>query len=506
MSDNKRIAKNTIFLYFRSFLIMAVGLYSSRVILQVLGVEDYGLYSAVGSIVVMFSFINGTLSAGTSRFLTFELGKNDEENLKKTFSAAFAMHLILAGLLCVLMETVGLWFLNNKIEIPEGRTFAANVVYQLSILTCMFSLTQVPYSACIIAHEKMSIYAYVGIAEVVFKLALVFVLLYVPFSDNLIAYAIILAVWSIGLQIFYRNYCYRRFFESHLTLVKDKKIYKNMLSYSLWDFVGSFCAHGNSQGLNILINMFFGVAVNAARAVAYQVESAITQLTNNFMTAVQPQIVKSYAQKNTDRFFELIFEAGKYSYYLLFLVSLPVFLEAEYILSLWLVEVPEYTVMFLKFAVAYQLFRIPMRSVVQGVHATGNIKYLNLTSGCYSAGTFLLAIYIAFKLGAPVWSCFIVQGFNGIILTHFELNSLYRNIKFNRLKYYTEVFLRSWCVTALASIPAIISVLYMEQSFLRLIITTGCAITFSLIGIYYLGITKEMRIKITNAIKAKIGR
>ena len=257
MGENKRIAKNTIYLYFRSFLMMAIGIYSSRVILQALGIDDYGLYGAIGSMVAMFTMINGVLAVGTSRFLTFELGRNDKEKLKKTFSASFAMHVAMAIILLILLETVGLWFVNSRMNIPDGREFAANIVYQLSVLSCMLSLTQVPYSACIIAHEKMDIYAYVGIAEVSFKLLLVFLLLYSPFSDNLIAYSIIIACWSIALQVWYRFYCYRHFEESHLTVVKDKTIYKSMLSYSMWDFVGQFCATGNGQGINILINMFF---------------------------------------------------------------------------------------------------------------------------------------------------------------------------------------------------------------------------------------------------------
>lgn len=423
VGSNKTIAKNSIFLYIRSFLIMAVSLYSSRIILEALGIDDYGLYGAIGSVVAMFIMINGVLSAGTSRFLTFELGKGDNERLKKTFSASFILHICLAFILFILLETIGLWFVNHKLNIPEGRNYAANVVYQLSILTSVFSLTQVPYTASIIAHEKMTVYAYVGIAEVTFKLALVFLLLYIPFTDNLIAYAFILALWTIGLQIWYRYYCHKHFEECHLKIVKDKDIYKNMLSYSAWDFIGQFCVTGNSQGLNILLNMFFGVTINAARAVAYQVETAITQFSTNFLTAVNPQITKSYAQGDTNRFFQLITESSKFSFYLLFMLSLPAFLEAPYILKLWLVEVPETSVSFLRFALFYGVFRIVTRPIITGTHATGNIKYLNLTSGLYSAGTFLLLTYIAYKLGAPYWACFLVQAFNGVILTIFEFKS-----------------------------------------------------------------------------------
>lgn len=501
MSENTRIAKNTIYLYLRSFLMMAISLYTSRVVLEALGVSDYGLCGAVGSIVAMFTILNGVLAAGSSRFLTFELGQNNTERLKKTFSASFAMHAGMALFLFVLFETVGLWFVNYKMNIPEGREFAANVVYQLSVLTCIFSLTQVPYNACIIAHEKMSIYAYVGLAEAVFKLALVLCLLYIPFVDNLIAYAIIIALWSVLLQIFYRFYCYRHFPESHLTICRDKSIYKGMLSYSLWDLVGQFCATGNTQGLNILINIFFGVVVNAARALAYMVENVVLQFSGNFMTAVNPQIVKSYAKGDIKRFFQLIYEAGKYSYYLLFLITLPIFLETDYILSLWLVEVPDYTVLFLRCVMAISLFRVIDRPLISGVHATGNVKILNLTSGVYSAGTFLPVVYILYKCGLPVWWCFVVQGINGCVCVLLQIRALYLNVKFNVWDYICNVYGHTIIVTVLASIIPALFVLLMHEGFLRLVITCVLCLLFTLMSVYFVGINHEMRVKVNSYLR-----
>ena len=493
-SANKRIAKNTIFLYSRSLLTMAISIFSSRIILQALGVDDYGLYGAIGSIVTMFSIINNTLAVGTSRFLTFELGKGDDEKLKKTFSAAFAMHVAMAVALFILLETIGLWFLNNRMQIPEGREFAANVIFHLSIISCMFGLTQVPYNALIVAHEKMKIYAYIGIFEVMFKLVLVLVLLYVPFKDNLIAFGIIVAAWGIGLQIFYRFYCYKRFPESHLTLCRDKSIYKGMLSYSMWDFVGQFCARGNGQGVNILINMFFGVSVNAARTVAYQVENALTSFSGNFLAAVNPQIVKAYAQEDYKRFFQLIFESGKFAYYLLFMLSLPVFLEAKFILSIWLVEVPEYTVLFLRCIIAITLFRILVRPLINGVHATGNIKTLNLTSGVYSALTFLPMTYLLYKMSFPVWTCFVVQAFNGIVCTYLETRALYKNIQFNMWKYFLNVHVHSIAISLLATVFPYVIIKNMEEGWLRLCFTTIFSVFSTGLCVYYLGLSKNARI------------
>jgi O-antigen/teichoic acid export membrane protein len=391
-------------------------------------------------------------------------------------------------------------------QIPEGREFAANVIFQLSIVSCMFSLTQVPYNALIIAHEKMNIYAYVGIAEAAFKLTLIFVLLYIPFKDNLIAYGIILAAWSVGLQFFYRFYCYKYFPESHLGLCREKSIYKSMLSYSLWDFIGSFCATGNSHGLNLLINMFFGVTVNAGRAIAYQVENALTTFSNNFLTAVNPQIVKSFAVGDRMRFISLIQESSKLSFYLLFLISLPFFLEAPYILKIWLVEVPDTSVFFLRFALYYSLFRVCTRPYVLGVHATGNIKYLNLTSGCYSAGTFLLAIYISYKLGAPYWSCMIVQAFNGIILTYFEVNSLNRNFPFSRIKFLTDNLIKPWSVVLLSCVMPALGIYFLDESIIRLLITFMVSFVGCPLIIFSIGLDNNQKLMIKKIIFSKLLR
>lgn len=506
VSDNKRIAKNTVFLYIRSFVMMAINLYASRVVLLALGVDDYGLYGAVGSIVAMFTIINGSLSSGTSRFLTFELGRGDMVKLKKTFNASLLMHTGMALFLLVLMETIGLWFVNCKMNIPAGREFAANVVYQMSVFTCMFSLTQIPYNATIISHEKMNVYAFVGLAEASFKLALVFLLLYMPFSDNLIAYATILAVWSVVLQVFYRFYCYKRFQETHLSFCCEKYVYKNMLSYSIWDTIGAFCVTGNSQGINILINIFFGVTVNAARAVAYQVENGVNQLSNNFTTSITPQIVKSYAKGDIKRFFQLIYEAGRYSYFLMFIIAFPIILEADYILKLWLVEVPEYTVLFTRFVLGIALYRVIVRSTVSGVHATGSVKYLNMTSGVYATCSFLPLVYICFKRGLPVWSFLIIYAFNGVVCNFFEARSLYKREKYNIRKYITYVYLYPISISLLASIIPTAIIFMMDESFLRLVITVVVNTVSTIICVYFLGISAQTRLKVNSYVFNRIMR
>lgn len=498
--SNTRIIKNTIYLYLRSFLMMAISLFTSRVILQAIGIDDFGLYGVIGSIIAMFTILNGVLAVGTSRFLTFEMGKENKEKLRETFSASFAMHGILAIVLFVIFEVVGVWFLNHKIEIPEGREFAANVVYQLSVFTCLLGLTQVPYGASIIAHEKMSIYAYVGIAEATFKLLLTFALLYIPFVDTLISYAIIMALWSVGLQIFYRIYCIKHFEECHLKICRKKEVYKNMLSYSLWDFVGQFCATGNSQGTNILINMFFGVAVNAARSVAYQVEGVLTTFSGNFMTSINPQIVKSYARDDMHRFFQLINEAGRFSFFLLLIVSMPVFIEADYILHLWLTEVPEDTVLFLRCVMAITLFRVLARPLINGIHATGNVKFLNMTSGVYSVMTTLPILYLLYKANMPVWYCFILQGFNSVVCTGLEILSLRREVKFNIFDYLRKVYFHSFGVASLACIAPAIIFFMIEPGIFRLVTIVLVSILSTSLFVYTLGLSQSMRAKVNQKI------
>ena len=504
--DNKRIAKNTLLLYGRSLISMVVGLYTSRIILEALGIPDFGLYGAVGSIVSMFTILNGVLSAGTSRFLTFEIGREDKNKLNKTFSAAFLMHAIMAVVLFILLETVGLWFLNHKLNIPEGRTFAANVVYQFSILTCVLGLTQVPYSAVIIAREKMSIYAYVGLLEVLFKLALVALLLYVPFKDNLIAYAAICAAWSIGLQIFYRCYCRKNFEEAHLHIERDRSIYKDMLSYSMWDLIGQFCATGNSQGRNILLNMFFGVTLNAANYVANQVSAAVTMLNNNFTTSVQPQIVKSYARGDLKRFFELIYSTGKFSFFLIYILALPIALESPYILSLWLKEVPNHTLIFIWVTMIVLLLRAFANPIVRGIHATGKIKFLNFTSGVSSVALSLPLTYILFKLGCPFWSMLVVQLFVTIICNILEVVSLHRNVHFGYWDYFKKVYIRSFLVAILSAIIPVFLILILPSNFLRMLLVVSVSLMISSITIYFIGLDKETQLMVTDFIKKKVRR
>lgn len=348
--DYKRIAKNTGFLYFRMLFIMAVSLFTSRVVLDKLGVDDFGIYGAVGGIVGMLAFLNGTLSTSTSRFLTFELGTNDCKRLQETFCTSFYTHLFLALIVALLLETGGLWFLYNKLIIPEERLFAAQCVLHLSVFTIIISITQVPYGAVVVAHENMKIYAYLGIFDAMAKLGIAY-LLSITSWDRLIFYAILIALSQFFVAMAYRIYSIRHYFESHLLLCFNKDVFKKMLNFSGWTLVANISQVLSQQGHVIIINMFFPPAMVAAQTVGNQIAAAITQFSNNVMTAVRPQIIKLYAAKEYVESRKLTLQSAVYMFELMLLLGLPCIIVMDFLLHLWLVEVPEYAVVFSQFIV-----------------------------------------------------------------------------------------------------------------------------------------------------------
>lgn len=503
--DNRRIAKNTIILYIRMLALLGISLYTTRVILHALGEYDYGLYNVVGGIVALFSVVNSVLSAGTSRFLTYGLGKGDFLELKNTFSAAFILHFSVAIFVLLLSETVGIWFLNTQLVIPAERMSTANWVFQFSIVTAMLSLTQVPYSASIISHERMDIYAWAGLGEGCFKLASALALLYLDISDKLLVYGILNMSWNILLQLFYRFFCLKKFPETSLMRVKDKVIYKKLLKFSLWDFGGAMGSMLNTQGVNFILNIFFGLKVNAARGVAVQVDGSVQQFSVNYMTAVRPQIVKCYATKDYTSFFRLIFDSSKYAYFLLLVVALPLFLEAEYVLQLWLGEVPQYTVEFLRCILIVDVFRSMARPVIDGCHATGNIKYLNIYTSCIVVLALPLS-WFAFKHGFPPLTVFVINGVLYSINNFIELYALKKEADFSICEYLTSVMLKCLAVTIVVSIIPIMVVFLYESSFIRLCACVATSILSVGLGLLYLVIERKQRQQLFLLLKSRIGR
>ena len=505
MSDNKQIAKNTMFLYFRMFLIMGVSLYTSRVVLATLGVVDYGLYNVVGGIVTMFSFLNGSLGAATSRYITFELGKKNYEGLNKIFNVALLTHIFIGIIIVLLAETIGLWFFYEKMIIPEERLNAAFWVYQISIFSTLISLTQVPYNATIIAHENMKVYAYVGIVEVILKLVVVFLLVISPF-DKLIFYASLLFIINIGIILFYRIYCIKRYQESRINLCKEKVLYKDMFKFAGSDLIGNVSVLAQGQGLNLLLNVFFGPVVNAARAVAYQVQGAVTQFGNNFMTAVRPQIIKLYAQGEIKEMFKLVYLSSNFSYYLMLFLILPLSLEADYILSLWLGEYPAHSVSFLILVFILcliQTLKTP-RTIV--LHATGKLFLANVVIGTLLCCAFPLA-YVFLKMGGEPESVFWAANITMLLSEFISVFIVRKYVEYNIADYLLNVHGRCAIVTGVSLLlPYFLFDRYMEPSFIRLILTC-CLTTVSIVAtVWCVGMNKDMRQKTTAFIKSKIHR
>lgn len=413
-SNSKRIAKNTIFLYFRMMFTMVVALYTSRVVLNVLGVDDFGVYQTVGGVVGMLTFVNNALAIGSSRFLTYELGAGNFNKLKDTFSTVLSVHILLALILVVVAETVGLWYIYNKLVVAPERMDAAIFAYHISVLTSFITITQVPYNASIISHERMGVYAYVSIADVSLKLGVAY-LLALGNYDKLKMYALLLFLVQLGVASFYRVYCVRSFKECHYSLILKKDIFKDVLSYSGWNLFSSTTLALCNQGVLVLINAFFSPAAVAAKAVAGQVNMAANSFVNSFRTAVNPQIVKQYAANNREGSRNLLLDSTKFSFYLMLMLCIPIYLLAGPLLKLWLGVVPEYAEPFLKIAILTSLIDVFSQSFYTGLYAKGQIRENAVISFFILLPGFGL-IFLLFKLGfSPISSAWVMLGAMSVI-------------------------------------------------------------------------------------------
>ena len=395
--NNKRIAKNTIYLYLRMLFVMAIGLYTVRAILDILGVVDYGIYNVVGGVVTMFAFMNRTLSTSSQRFFSIELARDDKERLSKWFCLNITSFLMIGVVIAIFLETVGLWFLNTQMTIPDERMTAANVVYQLSIVSFLFHIISVPYLALIIAHEKMNVFAYVGILEALGRLAIVFILTMLTY-DKLIIYGILILLLSLSVAFSYIFYCRKHYSESKYRWYWNMVEVKELLGFSGWHFLGTFSTSCRSQGINILLNMFFNPAVNAARAIAFQVNSHILQLSSNFFTAIKPQIYKSYAKQEFDELFKLMMRGSIFSAFLISIIIFPVIGNTSFILGLWLKDVPQNTVIFTRLTMLNGLIDASYAPLIAAALATGKIRKYMLTVSMIIMANVPIS-YIALYLG-----------------------------------------------------------------------------------------------------------
>lgn len=503
--NNKRIAKNTLLLYVRMLFTMAVSLFTSRVILNTLGVEDYGINNVVGGIVTMFSVLSGSLSSSISRFITFELGKGNIERLKTIFSTGVNIQLGMSVLIIIIAEAVGIWFLNTKMNIPTDRMVAANWVFQCAILTFVLNLLSVPYNAAIIAHEKMSAFAYISVVEVSLKLIIVYMLMISPF-DRLETYAVLLLLVGAVIRFIYGYYCKRHFEECTYHFVFDKPVLKEMTGFAGWNFLGNGAYMLNTQGVNILMNLYFGVAVNAARGIATQVDAALKQFVNNFTTAVNPQITKSYAQGDLDYMHKLVCRSAKFSAFLMMFFAVPIILETNTILTIWLKTVPDYAVIFLQWIIISSFMdTVLANSLVTSMFATGKIKRYQIivtTVGCL---VFPLS-WIAFKLGFEPQVGYILYFIIYTILLFVRLYLLKDMVKLPVMMYIREVLYKLAPIIVVGfAIPGIL-ILTMDAGWLRLILVCLLSVLVTAVSEYFIGLSNKEKNFVAEKIKLVIGK
>ena len=470
---------------------MGVTLFTSRVILQTLGVEDYGIYSVVGGIITMFAFINGGMVSATQRFLTFEIGKGNLPQLKKVFSTSLQIHALISLIIVLLGETVGLWFLYEELVIPAERMTAALWVYQCSIIACVVNIMSVPYNADIIAHEKMSTFAYISIVEVILKLAIVYMLFVTPW-DKLTTYAILILTVQLIICFIYTHYCNKHFEESHYHHQIDKPLFKEMISFAGWSFWGNLAAVLYTQGLNMMLNIFFGPIVNAARGIAVQVQTAVQQFVSNFQVALNPQITKTYATGQLAQMHSLMFRSARFSFFLLFMLTLPILLETEYILTLWLKTVPDDTVIFTRIMIGISLIYTIANPCVVANQATGKVKVYQVVVG----GILLMILplsYVALKLGAPAYSVFIVHFCVESIAQFARMYMLRKLISLPLRAYLRNIYLPIIAVACISCILPIYIHTHMSDGFVTLL--TVCIVSIASVAVTTLiiGLTKEER-------------
>jgi O-antigen/teichoic acid export membrane protein len=481
---------------------MIVSLYTSRVVLNTLGVSDFGIYGVVGAVVGLLTFLNASMSGATSRFLTFELGKGDDNKLKDVFATALIIHCGIALVIIIIAETLGLWLLMQKLVIPESRMAAAQWVYQFSILSMAISVTQVPYNASIIAHEKMDVYAYIEILNVVLKLVIVYLLVIGNF-DKLILYAFLVLAVSTFIALLYRFYCIRKFKECHFAWVIRPSILKPMLTFSGWDLYGNMSDVARGQGVNMLLNVFFGTVANAACGIATQVQGVIMAFAGNISTAVRPQIIKSYASGDYNAMLKLIYVSAKYVFLMLLFISLPVLLETHFILLIWLNKVPEYTIWFTRYSILFNYYAAISYIIAAGIHATGKIKRISLINGTL----YLLVLpfsYFAFRLSANINTPFV---FNVLAVIIGCLLNIYTLKLYVKQASYFDFIYKVFVPTILIAVASGLIALYVQSFFaegwLRFIMI--CIVSsLTILFMTYFSAGREMRKKIDNKLRIRL--
>lgn len=503
--DNKRIARNTFFMGIRMVVVLLISLYTTRAVLKILGVTDYGVYNVVCGFVSMFAFLNTSMSNGIQRFFNFEYGKNGEEGASRVYIAA----LIIQGLLCfivvLLSETFGLWYLHNKMIIPLDRMLASEWIYQFSIINFLLIIMQVPYTAAVMAHEKMDFYAFVSILDVVLKLVFVLILPLFPI-DLLLLYGSFLTIISFINFFLYYYYCKKYFPEININrkYLPSKKMFKSMLSFSGWNIFGSFSNMMRDQGVNIILNLFFGPIVNAARGVAVQVNSAVMGLVNSMLTPVRPQVVQSYAKGEYDRMMNLTYTISKFSVFFLLILSVPLGVEIDFILKLWLgSNVPPHTSSFIVIILATNLILVPMSSQAALVHASGNMRNYQVLGGTVK----FLSVPIAFfllKYGfEPEWAFIMVLIFDAIGLV-VGMKIIKDIMPFNITEYVKKVFVPILVVSIPVVILSYLVHLQVNNEWWRFSLVCLSSFCSFVLFIYILGMTQAEKNLVVHIINERL--
>ncbi len=498
--NTKRIAKNTLMLYVRMLFSMLVSLYTSRVMLNTLGVEDYGIYNVVGGFVAMFSLISSSLSASSSRFLTFELGKGNMERLKETFSTSLLIHVVLAGIVFILAESVGVWFLNTRMTIPAERLYAANWVFQASVFSFIFNLFSTPYNASIVAHERMNTFAYIGIVDVVLRLLAVLFIANSSWKfDRLIIYSLLLFAIAILLQCIYLLYCKVNFEECQWRFCFCKECWKEMSSFAGWNFIGSSSSIFKDQGVNILLNLIIGPVINAARGIAISVNLAICAFANNFMVALNPQITKSYASNDRGYMFSLVERGARFSFYIVFMLALPIMLETNFVLTLWLGNFPNHTTNFVRLILCLSLCDILSNTLITLQLATGKIRNYQIAVGGLQLMNFPLS-YICLKIGLPPESTLMVAILISLSSLALRLAFLHNMVGLPIKQYLCNVCVNVIFIAIIASVCPILVYYNMHEGWLRFITVSFISLINVGAVVYFIGCNKSERKFIQNKI------
>lgn len=496
MNRTDTIAKNTLFMFIRMVLVAAVGFFSSRIILNTLGVDDFGIYNIVGSIVIFLSFFKTALTNATYRHITFHLGTGDTELLSKTFSMSLNVHVILALILFIVLECIGPWIIENKLNIPVDRIYAATLVFHFSLAVFCIEIIKTPYNSCIIAHEKMNFYALTSIIEALLKLSVVFLLIWLPF-DKLVLYSVLLALVSAVMFLWYIVYCNHHFPEAIYHPYWDRQTLRKLSTYAGWSMVVNAADVTVVQCINIFLNIFGGVVVNAAMGVANQVNSLVGSFLHTFSSAFNPQIIKSYAQKDLNYFMKLLFSTSKISFFLFFMAAFPIMLNIDYLLEIWLVNVPKGADIFVCLIFLYTMFDSFSISLWNAVHATGNIKVHQILMASIKILNIPIA-YVLLKEGMPIYSAVAIYALLNGVCAIVRIFYLKRLIEFPVMKYCRDVISRMGIVVLITVLLPLWSMHWTMSDLLHLIVSSGIFFTLYAVTVYFLGLNPREKEIVNN--------